>query len=375
MKTFFNPIIIFVLTYFLFSLNNSLFSQGEIISNLVFESNVNDITKKVYFENDNLNFFVNNTLVSRLRLEGKPFVFLNGADNNSHGVIKYSFGGKSEKSSFELYLFDNDFKVSFYRKFYFFYEEPLPKILQLTASSVVFLYPASGKAKLIHLNGEKEIDLFIDENIEFFQERIGYILDYNGKVLVILSQIKKNEDYFSRIFLFEPEKFELKYLELDNQVIHKVFNLESKLYISTIDIEPFIKTASYEIKLDLTDIGQSKILKISDELLEGFVKGTQNVVYTKNCFFTLRDQKFSDNLRCFDSEIILDALLSNGFYFVITRLGLSSHLYKFDNKFNVIYREEISRYLTNPELRISGDNKIFLVEKNKTIFMKNISED
>jgi hypothetical protein len=331
--------------------------------------------KRVFFENDKLICKINNSIISTFNLEGRPFAFLESADDKSYAMIKYYFGQKSEKSNFELYLLDENFAVSFYRKFEFYYEEPLPKILVLNSNQFLFLYPASGKVKLFSNSRETEFDLLKEDGQDFNQERVGNIISYEGKILITLSQLKKGEKLISKIFLLNPETSEINSFEIDLSIVYKLFILNSEIYLTGIEIEPTFNTGFYLLKLNTDKFVSSEIKRIADEFIEGKVKNSESLFFGRNCFYSLENKSLEKTAFCLENETILDAVSFSGFVFVLTRKELNSNIYKLDEKLRILEEETLERYLVNPELKVSLDKKLYLIDRNKTILVKNFSEE
>jgi hypothetical protein len=187
-----------ILLIILILIYNQTFSQISNYLTPIYEAQSDNFTKRVYVENDRLTCEINKTIVSKFDLENKPFSFLTGIDNKSFSLIKYSFSSKSEKSNFELFLLDENFAISFYRKFDFNYEEQIPKVLVINSSQFLLYYPSNGLLKLITKNRDVEIELFKNDTVEYFQERIGHLIPYQDKVLITLSQLKKDGRLISK---------------------------------------------------------------------------------------------------------------------------------------------------------------------------------
>lgn len=341
----------------------------------LFELQRDDLIKRVYVENEQLICEVNKSIVSRFSLESKPFTFLNGVDNKSFALIKYYFGQKFEKSSFELYLLNENFSVTFYNKYEFYYEEPLPKILVLNSEQFLFFYPSTGKVKIITKSRETEIDLLKNENLNFFQERIGHLIPYLDKVVITLSQLKENDRLISKAFLLNIETLEFETFRIDLSVIYKIFQENSGIYLTGIKTETGLITEFYALEVNEEDFGQSKLVKIADEFIEGKVKNSPNLFFGKNCFYNLKDISLVKTDFCLNDEIILDAISTEKSFVVITRKELYSNLYRLDKGFRILEKETIERYMANPELKFGLDKNLYLIDRNKTILVKNFSEE
>lgn len=352
-----------------------LISQPSTIFTPVFEEQTKDLTRRVFVQNNRLIFEINNSVISNFDLEGKPFTFLEGVDKKSYALIKYYFGQKSEKSSFELYLLDENFSVSFYRKFEFYYEEPLPKILVLASTQFLFLYPASGKVKVFLNSKETEIDLLKHDEQEFDQERIGHLIAFEGQILVSLSQLNKNGKLYSKILILNPETLETNSFEIDLSIIYKVFVHNSEIYFTGIETEPDFKTGFYLLKFNDDKLNSTVFEKISDEFIEDRVKNSEDLFFSRDCIYSIKNKSLERTSFCLDNETILDAISTFEFTYVLTRKELKSNLYTLDKEFKVIEKANLERYLTNPELKISFNKKLYLIDRNKTILVKNFSEE
>jgi len=351
------------------------FSQTSTYFTPLFESQTENLVKKVFVENDKLICEINKSIISRFNLENNPFTFLKGIEDKSFALIKYYFGQKSERSNFELYLMDENFMISFYRKFDFYYEEPLPKIFILNSNEALFLYPSTGRIKLISKTRETEIDLLKDKDLNFFQERIGHLVPYDGKILITLSQLKRNDKFYSKIFLINIETLELVSFEIDLPIIHKIFIDELKIYLSIIETDPVFKTGFYILELNESILSEKRLIKISDEFIENKVKNSVDLFFGRDCFYLQSNKSLIKKEFCLNGELILDALLLENALVVLTRQNLNSHFYKLDKNFNIIEKEIIQGYLTSPEIKLSFDKKLYLLDRNKTILVKNFSEE
>ncbi|MEJ5304951.1 MAG: hypothetical protein WHV63_03315 [Ignavibacteria bacterium] len=360
---------------FLLLTSKSSRSQNSTSFTPLFEEQTQNLVKQVFVENNKLICKINNSITHQFNLEGKPFAFVQGVDGKSFAILRYFFGQKSEKSNFELYLLDENFAVSFYRKFDFYYEEPLPKVLVLSSGEFLLFNPSQGKLKLFNKTREVEFDLFNGEKQEFSQERIGQFLPYYGKILITLSQLKKDDLYHSKIFLLNNETLEIKSADLNLPIIYKVFLHSSTIYLSGIETEPIFKTGFYLLNLDENDLTSISLEKISDEFIEGQVKNSENLFFGRNCLYSIENKNLEKASFCLQDEIILDALLTNNSFFVITRKDLISNLYKLDRNFNIVEKVTINRYLTSPELKLSLNKYLYIIDKNQTILVKNFSEE
>lgn len=322
-----------------------------------------------------INFYVNDKLMSQISVKNHKFIFLIGTDNNSFGIIKYFFGSKNERSYFEVYLLDSLFKISFYKKIEFNYEENLPKFLQISSNQILLLYPSTGKLIYISNNKSTEISLLSkSESDNSFQERIGHLITYKGKIFIFLSQIENNKTSISKLFEFDKNDFSLKDFEIYLAVIHKIFIEFSRIFISGYNYEPQFAKQFLELKID-EKLSNSRIIKIGDELIEGNVKEAENLFFSRDCFFKLDDDKLLKLNLCLSDEVILNSLLFENNIYVITRKNLDIKLYVFDKNFKLLNRNLIKKYLINPELKKLSNNELVLIDGNKKLLLKNISEE
>jgi len=376
MKTIFEmPKHHLILLIILILIYNQTFSQISNYLTPIYEAQSDNFTKRVYIENDRLTCEINKTIVSKFDLENKPFSFLTGIDNKSFSLIKYSFRSKSEKSNFELFLLDENFAISFYRKFDFNYEEQIPKVLVINSSQFLLYYPSNGSLKLITKNRDVEIELFKKDTVEYFQERIGHLIPYQDKVLITLSQLKKDGRLISKVFLLNIETLETQSFEIDIQVIYKIFQLRSDIFLTGIKTEPELSTAFYALEINQEDFGKSKLIKIADEFIEANVKNSSNLFFGRNYLYELKNGSLIKTDFRVNDEIILDALSTTKSFVLITRKDLTTNFYKLDKSFRLIEKETIEKYLSNPELKLGIDKNLYLIDKNRTILVKNFSEE
>ncbi|MGB9664777.1 MAG: hypothetical protein ACPL25_07660, partial [Ignavibacteria bacterium] len=210
---------------------------------------------------------------------------------------------------------------------------------------------------------------------EFNQERIGHLLPLEGKILIALSQLSRNGKLYSKILLLNPATFEINSFEIDLSIIYKVFVNNSEIYFSGIETEPVFRAGFYLLIFNADKFNSAVFEKISDEFIENKVKYSEHLFFGRGCIYSLKNKSLERTSLCHEDETILDALSVNGFIFILKRKGLNSYLYKFDNKFKIIEKESIGRYLTNPELKFSLDKKLYLIDRNQTILVKNFSEE
>lgn len=367
---------IFFLLFALFLYNPTLItSQVHVDKTILFEKSDSKVNKIIYQKDDKVYFLLNGDLVSTISVNQKYFNLINSPDGQPICLASYYFGKKEEKSFIEIYLFDEDFKVSFYRKLNLFYEEPFPKILPLSSDKVLLYTTATGVLRILHSKTEKEIKLLKDEENEFFQERIGHILEYGNKLFLTLSQIKKNNDFISIVYLIDQNNYDIKEFELDIDIINKIFLVNSSLYFTGIDIEPVFDGGFYRLEINDLNFSESKILKISDVVIEGQIRNKDDLIYSKDCFYGLRQNDNLELLNCIKNEIILDALWLRNKLFVVTRQDLSSYFYELSQDFIVLNRELIDHHLVLPKIEIVSDKRLKLMDRNKTIIVKNISEE
>lgn len=331
--------------------------------------------RKVLATGFSISFYINDKLISKIPIDNQKFIFLTGTDNNSFGLIKYFFGSKNEKSYFEVYLLDSLFKISFFKKIEYNYEENLPKLLQISSNEILLLYPSKGKLIYIFNGKSTEINLLNkSESDNAFQERIGHLIPYKGEIFIFLSQIEKNKTYISKIFEFDKNNFLLKDLEIDLGIIHKIFVESSRIFISGYDYEPQFAKRFFELILD-ENLSKSRMINIEAELIEGKAKESENLFFSRDCFFKLEKDKLLKLNLCFSDEVILNSLIIENNIYVITRKNLDTKLYVFDENFKLLSQKLIRKYLVNPELKKLSNNELVLIDGNKKLLLKNISEE
>ncbi len=350
-------------------------SQIQVDKTVIFEKSDPKVSKLIYQKDDKVYFLLNGDLISTISVNPNHFNLINSSDGQPICLASYFFGKKEEKSFIEIYLFDEDFKISFYKKLTYSYEEPFPKIFPLSSDKVLLYTTATGVLRILHPKTEKEIKLLRDEVNEFFQERIGHILNFGDKLFLTLSQIKKNNDFISKVYLIDQNNYEVKEIELDIDIINKIFLINSSLYITGIDIEPLFDGGFYRLEINDLNFSESKILKISEVFIEGQIRNKGNLIYSKDCFYVIKRNDNLELIHCIKNEVILDAIWLRNKLFVVTRHDLSSYFYEFSPDFRVSKRELIDNYLVFPEIKILSDKKLKLMDRNKTIIVKNISEE
>lgn len=373
MKTFikFN----FYLLLFLLTISKFVYPQNLNNPIILFETSTSKGKAQISFSENILSFKIDNSVISRVFVNGSNFLLLKGLDGNSFGVANFYFGQKSEISFLEIYLLDDDFKVTLYKKLNFFYEESLPKILQISSQEFVLLFPTTGQLKIYNSNTEKVFELIKDEENKIFQERIGHLTIVDNNLLVFLSQIKKGNDYFSKIFSIDLKTFEINQVNLDIDIIYKIFQSGYTIYFSGIDIEPVFQGGFYFIELDSIDFKNSKIIKNSNLFIEGRVKNTKDIFFSQDCFYKLSDKILEKLSLCLSNEIIIDALYAKEKYYVLTRKELKQNLYELNSNFEILREEYIEQYLGNPELSVLSSNNLIVKDKNKIVFAKNLAEE
>lgn len=367
-----------ILYYFLlFIINSSQFIYSQNLNNqiILFKEETSQVLKEIYFSDNSITFKMNNATVLSLPVNDQYFNFLNSIDGLAYGVVNYYFGQKSGKSNLEIYLVDESFKISFYKKLYFNYEEPLPKILQISANEIVLFVPAMGSLKILSVNSEKEFKLLKDTNIEFLQERIGHITFWEDKLIISLSQIKRENDVISIFYLIDLKNFDMNELKTGIDIIYKIFQGDSKIYFTGIETEPNFQGGFYFIETNKNNFSGSNITKISDLIIEGQVKNNKNIFYSRDCVYSLNENNLQKTSLCFNDEIILDVLMVEDNFFVITRKELKTNFYKANSDFKIIKKETIDRFTSNPELIVYPPNTLVVKDKNKIILEKNISEE
>lgn len=375
MKTFLlTPLsfILFLISTSLAQTNSNLSESDKVI---LFEKFDNVKNQLVYFQRGVVNFQLNGETISSIQVNNYNFNFIIGLDNNSFCLINYYFAGKSEKSTLEFFLFDDEFKVTFYKKLSYFYEEPLPKIFPFSSDKVLLFTPSTGNLKILNAKGEKEINLVKEDELEYFQERIGHIFALNDKILITLSHLKKNNNLISKVYSLKPNTFEIEQIELDVDIIHKIFKVDSKIYYTGLETEPTFQYGFYHLDINEINFAESKAIKISDELIEGQVKDLPEVFFTNNCFFKIKVNDLVKLNHCIADEIILSAYFINDKIYLLTRKNLTSNLHTLNFDFLLLESEPINQYLKNPELRVFSKKNLMIVDNNKIIYMKNISEE
>ncbi len=347
------------------------FVQNDILYQDKFELGYRKVTAAGF----SISFYINDKLISQIPVDNHKFMFLTGTDNNSFGLIKHFFRSKNEKSYFEVYLLDSLFKISFFKKVEYNYEENLPKFLQISSNEILLLYPSTGKLIYIFNGKSTEINLLSkSESDNAFQERIGHLISYKGKIFIFLSQIEKNKRYISKLFEFDKNNFLLEDLEIDLGIIHKIFVESSRIFISGYYYEPQFAKRFFELILD-ENLSKSRMILIEEELIEEKVKESENLFFSRDCFFKLEKEKLLKLNLCLGDEVILNSLMIENNIYVITRKNLDTKLYVFDENFKLINQKLIRKYLVNPELKKLSNKELVLIDGNKKLLLKNISEE
>lgn len=375
MKLIYNQNIFCKLIFLLICLPQLILSQNLNNHTILFERTTPESIQQIYFLDNSIKFKINNSVVLNVPVNEMNFNFLNSVDGKAFGVVNYFYGKKSEKTLLEIYLIDDNFKITFYKKLSFDYEEPLPKFLQLSDSELILLIPAAGNLKIFSLNSERDLHLLKDVENEFFQERIGHLLFYEGQLIVTLSQIKKGDDLSSVILSIDLRNLDLNRLNTEIDIFYKLFIVNNRIYFTGLEIEPLFKSGFYLIRLNKNNFSESSVLKISDEFIDGQVKGTEDIFFSRECFFKLSNDQLQKLDLCFENENILDALMSGNRFYILTRKELATNFYEVNSNFKIIEKKSINRFLSNPELVIYPQKAVMIRDRNKIILEKNISEE
>lgn len=373
MKTFIlnKLIILFILLLFFQKL---VYPQTSNSSNILFEGYTSKGRVQIYSFNNVVNFTIDNSIISKIPVNGNNFSILKGIDGESFGITNYYFGQKSEKSFLEIYLLDNDFKVTLYKKFSFSYEEPFPRILQISSQEFVLLFPSTGLLKIYTSNSEKEIELIKENENRFFQERLGHLAFINNHLIVFLSQIRNVDNYISKIFSIDLKSFEVSQFDVELDLIYRIYRVGSDFYFTGIDTEPVFQGGFYSVQFNPANFNESKILKLSDVIIEGEIKNSENLLFSRDCFYRILKDKLEKLNLCFEGEIIIDAIIVKNNFYVLTRKDLQSYFYKVNSNLQILNRETLNQYLSNPEIDIQS-NKLIVKDKNKIVLAKNLSEE
>ena len=368
-----------VLFSFLLIINLMIFNTGQsqtfIDKLILFHEKTSGYDKKIYFENNSISFELDNQIITKVNVNEKHFTLINGVDNKSFGIANYYFGQKEEESIVEIYLIDDNFLVTFYKKLKFSYEEPLPKILVLSSNELVLFYPSIGVLKILGSNTEREFNLLKDSEKELFQERIGHLYFYNGNLIVFLSQIKKLNDYVSRIYSINLNSFDFESFEIEMDYFYKVFQINSQIYFTLIDIEPYFQGAFFLLDFNKNYFSENKVSLIDNLIIEGQIKNNPTILFSRDCFYKLSNNKIEKISLCFDGEIIIDAISLKNKIYVLTRKNLKSNIYELNSNFKIVKQEVIESYLSNPEFNLHYQDNLIVTDRNKIILVKNISEE
>ncbi|MFN4111634.1 MAG: hypothetical protein ACK4G1_05120 [Ignavibacteria bacterium] len=375
MKLFYTQNIFYKIIFLLIYFPQLILSQNLDNRIILFERKTLEGIRQIYFADNSIKFKVDNLVVLSVPVNEMNFNLINSIDGHAFGVINYFYGKKSEKTILEIYLIDDTFKITFYKKLSFNYEEPLPKFLQLSDTELILLIPATGILKIFNLNSEREFQLLKDEENEFFQERIGHLLFHEGQLIVTLSQIKKGGDLSSVIFTIDLRNLELNRLSTGIDIIYKTFKVDDKIYFTGLDTEPFFQSGFYSLELNKNNFSESVVSKISDVLIDGKIKGTEDTFFSRECFFKLNKEQLTKLDLCFENENIIDALMLDNKFYILTRKELTTNFYEVNSNFKIIEKKSIERFLSNPELFIYPQKAIMIRDKNKIILEKNISEE
>jgi len=362
---------IFLLIYF----PQLILSQNLDNRIILFERKTPESSQQIYYSDNSIKFKIDNSVVLSVPVNEMNFNLINSIDGHAFGVVNYFYGKKSEKTVLEIYLIDDTFKITFYKKLSFNYEEPLPKFLQLSDTELILLIPATGNLKIFNLNSEREFQLLKDEENEFFQERIGTLLFHEGQLIITLSQIKKGDDLSSVIFSIDLRNLELNRLDTEIDIIYKIFEVNDRIYFTGLDVEPFFQSGFYSLGLNKNNFSKSVVSKISNVLIDGKIKGTEDIFFSRECFFKLNNNQLQKLDLCFENENIIDALMSGNKFYILTRKELTTNFYEVNSNFKIIEKKSIERFLSNPELIVYSPKAIMIRDKNKIILEKNISEE
>lgn len=370
-----NSIIALYLLTLTFQLSISAQQNEFSEEDLLFQDKIDLGERRVFANTSSINFFINDKFILQIDVVDHKFIFLAGSDKNSFGIVRYYFGKKNEKSYFEIYLLDELFKISFYKKFDFNYEENLPRFLQLSSREVLLLYPSTGK--LIYTSNDKNTELnllnMVGEKV-YFQERIGHLFSFNETILICLSQIKENQKSFSKLFSFNKSNFTLEQIDIDLEVISGIFTDSTQIFLTGYNLNPIFTKHFFELKLD-ESFTNSKLIEIEDELINGRVKGADNLFFSNDCFYKLDRDRLIKLEPCFNDEVILSSLFWKNHFYIITRKELKIKFYMFDENLMLIKQNIIDKYLINPDLKILSNNDLLLIDGNKKILLKNTSEE
>ncbi|MCX8056120.1 MAG: hypothetical protein N3F03_00735 [Ignavibacteria bacterium] len=362
----------FILFFFLFLFPQIITPQSNSI--LLFEKE-EDVTRQVYVKDDYVFFEINGNIISTIKINVNHFNLLKGIDGNSIGIVSYTFGNKSDKTLLEIYLLDRNFKISFFKRLSFSYEEPLPKIIQLSSDKIILFRPALGELKILETKTEHSFNLLEEGENKFYQERIGYVFKINDRLIVTLSHVRKNDDFVSKIYSIDLKNDEMNFIEFGVDIIYKVFPTKTGFYFSAINIDPIFYSEFYQLEVNDENFQDIKISKIADLVIEGQVKNVSDLYYSKNCLHKIYSQSIQNVELCFDEEVILDAIAFHDRYLILTRKNLLTYLYEINKGYKIVGRETIERFLKQPQINIQSSEKMVIMDNNKIILEKNISEE
>jgi hypothetical protein len=171
------------------------------------------------------------------------------------------------------------------------------------------------------------------------------------------------------VFLLDIETLETQSFEIDIQVIYKIFQLRSDIFLTGIKTEPELNNAFYALEINQEDFGKSKLIKIADEFIDAKVKNSSSLFFGRNYLYELKNGSLIKTDFRVNDEIILDALSTTKSVVLITRKNLTTNFYKLDKSFRLLEKETIEKYLSNPELKLGIDKNLYLNDKNRTILV------
>ena len=378
MKTFSSKSFLIFLVFYL--INSSLIAninQEPIKNNFVlYESDKQNIKRKVYIENNRIYFLINNLIINTLPVLNEKFRLIHNGDETSFAFIKFQFRGKADKSKFEFIVFDKFFAITFNKSFSLHYEEPLPKILLLNESSFVFFYPSSGILKIFESGSESEYKLsgFSSGEINFAQERLGHIKIFKSKIFIFLSQIEKDNSLISELFILDEESKSIKTFQLPLSHIHNVFDYNSRLLFSCYQTEPFFETGFYEILFSENNFSQVKLVKISDILVENQIKNFPRYFYSSKCVFELRQNSLHKISACLEKENIIDAIYFEQTFYFLTRSDLNINFYSISHDLQFLNKEIFENIPYLASLLLTKNN-LYLYTDTQIIPLKNFTEE
>jgi hypothetical protein len=301
-----------VTSLFLLTVLSLTFAQHKLamLSYSILYDDIVDGEKRLVWKNDQeIEFLINNKTAGKyfIKPESK-YNFIPAGSESYFALSEYSFGGKLEKTTINLKVFDREFKLTYEHSLEFTYEEKFPLIHLDDFGNLVIFFPSTSELRILNKNFSKST--LLEKNLDFNLERYGFLLISKGEIIAALTNLGS----YSKIYFLDSELNLKNLIELDFQYIYRIHKLENNSFlISAYNFEKGLEPTLLLVKNNM-------VVNIGETLIEDIIGGTSDLLFFSNSIYSLNEYQVIKK-HSIKSGSIISGYLFDGQYHLLIRDG------------------------------------------------------